>query len=119
MELLAPAGNFEKLQAALIYGADAVYVGGKNFSLRAYGDNFSEDEILKAVDFTHKRGKKIYVAANVFAHNADIDELGKYFEFLDGAGVDAVLISDLGVFTLAKSLTKNLELHVSLQIIAL
>ncbi len=115
VELLAPAGNFEKLQAALTYGADAVYIGGKNFSLRAYGDNFSEDEILKAVEFTHKRGKKIYVAANVFAHNADIDELGKYFTFLDGAGVDAVLISDLGVFTLAKSLTKNLELHVSTQ----
>ena len=115
VELLAPAGNFEKLQAALIYGADAVYIGGKNFSLRAYGDNFSEDEILKAVEFTHKRGKKIYVAANVFAHNADIDDLAKYFTFLDGAGVDAVLISDLGVFTLAKSLTKNLELHVSTQ----
>lgn len=115
VELLAPAGNFEKLQAALIYGADAVYIGGKNFSLRAYGDNFSEEEILQAVEFTHERGKKIYVAANVFAHNADLDELGKYFEFLDGAGVDAVLISDLGVFSLAKSLTKNLELHVSTQ----
>lgn len=115
MELLAPAGNFEKLQAALIYGADAVYIGGKNFSLRAYGDNFSEDEILKAVEFTHKLNKKIYVATNVFAHNADLEELEKYFKFLDGAGVDAVLISDLGIFTLAKSLTKNLQLHVSTQ----
>ena len=115
MELLAPAGNFEKLQAALIYGADAVYIGGKNFSLRAYGDNFTEDEILKAVEFTHKLGKKIYVATNVFAHNADIEELAKYFTFLDGAGVDAVLISDLGIFSLAKSLTKNLQLHVSTQ----
>ncbi len=115
MELLAPAGNFEKLQAALTYGADAVYIGGKNFSLRAYGDNFSEDEILQAVEYTHKRNKKIYVASNIFAHNADLDELEKYFRFLDGAGVDAVLISDLGVFTLAKSVTKNLELHVSTQ----
>lgn len=115
VELLAPAGNFEKLQAALIYGADAVYIGGKNFSLRAYGDNFTEDEILQAVEFTHKRNKKIYVAANVFAHNADLDELEKYFKFLEGAGVDAVLISDLGVFSLAKSVTKNLELHVSTQ----
>ena len=115
IELLAPAGNFEKLQAALIYGADAVYIGGKNFSLRAYGDNFTEDEILKAVEFTHKRGKKIYVATNVFAHNADIEELARYFTFLDGAGVDAVLISDLGVFSLAKSLAKNLQLHVSTQ----
>ena len=115
MELLAPAGNFEKLQAAITYGADAVYIGGKNFSLRAYGDNFSEDEILQAVEFTHKRNKKIYVATNIFAHNTELDELGKYFTFLDGAGVDAVLISDLGVFNLAKSLTKNLQLHVSTQ----
>lgn len=115
MELLAPAGNFEKLQAALIYGADAVYIGGKNFSLRAYGDNFSEAEILQAVEFTHKLGKKIYVAANIFAHNGDLDALGEFLEFLDGAGVDAVLISDLGVFSLARSLTKNLELHVSTQ----
>ncbi len=115
IELLAPAGNFEKLQAALTYGADAVYIGGKNFSLRAYGDNFSESEIFDAVKFTHELGKKIYVATNVFAHNADLDELEKYFKFLDGAGVDAVLISDLGVFSLAKSLTKNLELHVSTQ----
>ena len=115
VELLAPAGNFEKLQAALIYGADAVYIGGKNFSLRAYGDNFTEQEILQAVEFTHRLNKKIYVAANVFAHNADLDEIAQYFKFLDGAGVDAVLISDLGVFSLAKSLTKNLELHVSTQ----
>ena len=115
VELLAPAGNFEKLQAALIYGADAVYIGGKNFSLRAYGDNFSESEILDAVKFTHKLNKKIYVATNIFAHNAEISELEEYFKFLDGAGVDAVLISDLGVFSLAKSVTKNLQLHVSTQ----
>lgn len=115
VELLAPAGNFEKLQAALIYGADAVYIGGKNFSLRAYGGNFSDEEILAAVDFTHRRGKKIYVAANIFARNGDLEALARYFEFLDGAGVDAVLISDLGVFSLAKAVTKNLELHVSTQ----
>ena len=114
-ELLAPAGNFEKLQAALIYGADAVYIGGKNFSLRAYGDNFTEAEIIDAVKFTHGLGKKIYVATNIFAHNADVDELAEYFKFLDSANVDAVLISDLGIFSLAKSLTKNLELHVSTQ----
>ena len=114
-ELLAPAGNFEKLQVALAYGADAVYIGGKNFSLRAYGDNFDEEEILKAVEFTHERGKKIYVAANIFAHNADVDELENYFKFLDAAKVDAVLISDLGIFSLAKSIAKNFEIHVSTQ----
>ena len=113
-ELLAPAGNFEKLQAALIYGADAVYFGGKNFSLRAYGDNFTREEILQAVDFTHALGKKIYAAVNVFAHNSDLDALTDYLKFLDSAGVDAVLISDLGVLTLAKELT-NLKIHISTQ----
>ena len=113
-ELLAPAGNFEKLQAALIYGADAVYFGGKNFSLRAYGDNFTREEILQAVDYTHALGKKIYAAVNVFAHNADIDTLTDYLTFLDGAGVDAILVSDLGVLSLAKELT-NLKIHISTQ----
>ena len=112
-ELLAPAGNFEKLQAALIYGADAVYFGGKNFSLRAFGDNFTRDEILSAVDFTHAHGKKIYAAVNVFAHNADLDALNDYLKFLDAAKVDAVLISDLGVLSLAKE--TNLKIHVSTQ----
>ncbi|MBQ7453664.1 MAG: U32 family peptidase [Selenomonadaceae bacterium] len=113
-ELLAPAGNFEKLQAALIYGADAVYFGGKNFSLRAFGDNFTRAEILHAVDFTHALGKKIYAAVNVFAHNTDLDALTDYLKFLDGAGVDAVLISDLGVLSLAKDFT-NLNVHISTQ----
>ncbi len=113
-ELLAPAGNFEKLQAALIYGADAVYVGGKNFNLRAGGDNFDEEEILKAVKFTHELGKKIYVTVNIFAHNRDFDGLADWLKFLEGAGVDAVLISDPGIFALAKELT-NLEIHISTQ----
>jgi len=115
IELLAPAGNFEKLQAALIYGADAVYIGGKNFNLRAYGDNFDESEILKAVALTHNLNKKIYVTVNIFAGNDDFEELAAYLKFLDDAGVDAVLISDLGVFDLAKDVTKNLSLHVSTQ----
>ena len=114
-ELLAPAGNFEKLQAALIYGADAVYFGGKNFSLRAYGDNFTREEILQAVDYTHALGKKIYAAVNIFAHNADIDTLADYLTFLDGAGVDAVLVSDLGVLALVKELT-NLKIHISTKV---
>ena len=112
-ELLAPAGNFEKLQAALIYGADAVYFGGKNFSLRAYGDNFTREEILQAVEFTHALNKKIYAAVNIFAHNADLDALADYLKFLSGAGVDAVLISDLGVLNLAKEFALNI--HISTQ----
>ena len=113
-ELLAPAGNLEKLKIALIYGADAVYVGGKNFSLRAFGGNFTDDELKIAVDFAHSMNKKIYVAVNVFAHNDDIEELKNFLKFLDGIKVDAVLISDLGVFSLAKELT-NLEIHISTQ----
>ena len=112
-ELLAPAGNFEKLQAALIFGADAVYFGGKNFSLRAFGDNFTREEIIQAVDFTHALGKKIYAAVNVFAHNSDLVALADYLKFLDSAGVDAVLISDLGVMSLTKE--TNLKIHVSTQ----
>lgn len=115
MELLAPAGNLEKLKVALIYGADAVYVGGKNFSLRAFGDNFSDEELKLAVDFTHALGKKIFVAANVFAHNDDLDRLAEYFEFLDSIGIDAILISDLGVFSIAKKIIRNAALHVSTQ----
>ena len=112
-ELLAPAGNFEKLQAALIYGADAVYFGGKNFSLRAFGDNFTREEIIKAVKFTHGRGKKIYAAVNVFARNADFETLADYLNFLDGVGVDAVLVSDLGVLSLVKE--TGLKIHISTQ----
>ena len=113
-ELLAPAGNLEKLKVALIYGADAVYVGGKKFGLRAYGGNFTDEELKEGVDFAHSMQRKVYVTVNIFAHNDDIDELPDYLKYLDKIGVDAVLISDLGVFSLAKELT-NLELHVSTQ----
>ncbi|MBR2774407.1 MAG: U32 family peptidase [Selenomonadaceae bacterium] len=112
-ELLAPAGNLEKLQAALIYGADAVYFGGKNFSLRAFGDNFTREEIIQAVEFTHGRGKKIYAAVNVFARNVDLNALADYLNFLYSAGVDAVLVSDLGVLSLAKE--TGLKIHISTQ----
>ena len=112
-ELLAPAGNLEKLQAALIYGADAVYFGGKNFSLRAFGDNFTREEIIQAVEFTHGRGKKIYAAVNVFARNADFETLADYLHFLDGVGIDAVLVSDLGVLSLVKE--TGLKIHISTQ----
>ena len=113
--MLAPAGNIEKLKAALVYGADAVYVGGKNFSLRAFGDNFSDDELIRAVDFTHALNKKIYVAVNVFAHNDDLNDAADYIAFLERIGVDAVLISDFGLFSIAKSIVKHAQLHVSTQ----
>ena len=113
-ELLAPAGNLEKLKVALIYGADAVYIGGKKFGLRAFGGNFSDEEIKLGVEFAHSMKRKVYVTVNIFAHNDDIAELPEYLKYLESIDIDAVLISDLGVFYLAKELT-NLELHVSTQ----
>ncbi|MBR1858890.1 MAG: U32 family peptidase [Selenomonadaceae bacterium] len=115
VELLAPAGNLEKLKIALIYGADAVYIGGQKFGLRAYADNFTDDEFIEAVNFAHGMNRKIYVTVNVFAHNSEIDELPDYLRFLEQIGVDAVLVSDIGVFSLAKEVTKNLEVHISTQ----
>ena len=114
IELLAPAGNLEKLKVALIYGADAVYIGGKKFGLRAYGGNFSDDELKNGVEFAHALNKKVYVTVNIFAHNDDIEELPNYLKYLESINVDAVLISDLGVFFVAKNLT-DLEIHISTQ----
>ncbi|MBQ4099899.1 MAG: U32 family peptidase [Clostridia bacterium] len=115
LELLAPAGNFEKLKTAIYYGADAVYLGGKAFSLRAQADNFTEDEILKAVEYAHKRNVKIYVTANIFARNYDLQKAGEYFKFLQKAKVDAVLITDSGLIRLCKEVAPNLAIHLSTQ----
>ncbi len=114
-ELLAPAGNFSKLKTALHFGADAVYLGGKQFSLRTFADNFTEEELSSAVSLAHKQGKKIYVTANVFARNADFSLLKDYFPFLEQIGVDGAIISDPGAIYLAKSVAPNLPLHLSTQ----
>ena len=114
-ELLAPAGNMEKLKMALLYGADAVYLGGKAFGLRAFGGNFTNEEWQEAVDFAHKLGKKIYVTVNIFPHNSDIAKLPAYLTFLNEIKVDAILVADLGVFTLAKEYAPDVELHISTQ----
>ena len=114
-ELLAPAGNLEKLKMALLYGADAVYLGGKAFGLRAFGGNFTNEELQEAVDFAHKLGKKIYVTVNIFPHNSDIAKLPAYLTFLNEIKVDAILVADLGVFTLAKEYAPDVELHISTQ----
>ena len=115
IELLAPAGNFEKLKTALYFGADAVYVGGKNFSLRSFADNFSEEELRAAVAYTHARGKKIYVAVNIFARDEDFSALAEYFAFLREIGADAALVTDAGVFLIAKEVAPDLPLHISTQ----
>ncbi|MBQ7642261.1 MAG: U32 family peptidase [Clostridia bacterium] len=114
-ELLAPAGNFSKLKTAVYYGADAVYLGGKRFSLRALSDNFSDEEIVKAVKFAHERKVKIYVTVNIFARNSDFEELKKYFVFLEKAGVDAVLLTDVGVISLCREVAPDLSVHLSTQ----
>ena len=114
-ELLAPAGNMEKLKMALLYGADAVYLGGKSFGLRAFGGNFSREELKEAVEFAHNLGKKVYVTVNIFPHNIDVEALPDYLAYLNEIRVDALLVADLGVFTLAKQYSPDIELHISTQ----
>ncbi|WP_019553004.1 peptidase U32 family protein [Propionispira raffinosivorans] len=114
-ELLAPAGNLEKLKVALLYGADAVYLGGKAFGLRAFGGNFTNEELKEGVDFAHSLHKKVYVTVNIFPHNSDLEALPDYLLFLDRIKVDAVLVADLGIFMMARSLVPNLPLHISTQ----
>lgn len=114
IELLAPAGNFDRMQVALHFGADAVYLGGKEFGLRAKSQNFDEDELKKAVDYAHGMGKRVYVTVNVFAKNADFPAVKKYAAFLQKTNVDAVIISDLGILKIFRENT-NLEIHISTQ----
>ena len=114
-ELLAPAGTMEKLQMALAYGADAAYLGGTQFGLRAFGGNFTNDEIRAAVQLAHGMGRKVYVTVNVFPHNDDLVALPDYLRFLAEAGVDAVLIADLGVFMCAREVAPTLPVHISTQ----
>ncbi len=114
-ELLAPAGSFEKLKMALAYGADAVYFGGKAFGLRAFSDNFSDDQLAEALGYVHSRGKKAYVTVNIFPHNDDLTELPDYLRFLAAAQADAVILSDLGVYRMVREVAPGLPIHVSTQ----
>lgn len=115
MELLSPAGNLEKLRYAINFGADAVYAAGKQFGLRAKSDNFNQPELIEAVDFCHSRYKKIYVTVNIFAHNKDISQLKKYLHFLQEIQVDALIISDPAVFSLAREFAPEIPIHISTQ----
>lgn len=114
-ELLAPAGNFAKLQTALHFGADAVYLGGKQFSLRTFADNFTSEEMQSAVDYAHARDKKVYITSNIYAKNADFAQLKDYFQGLQEMGVDGVIVSDAGVLYVAKKTAPKLSLHISTQ----
>ena len=114
IELLAPVGDKERLEAAVHFGADAVYFGGKKFGLRAFASNFEELQIKDAVEYCHARDVKVYVTVNILAHNEDFEGMVEYLKSLDEIGVDGVIVSDLGIASLVKKYT-NLELHVSTQ----
>jgi putative protease len=115
VEVLSPAGNLEKLKYAIRYGADAVYAGSQDFSLRAKADNFDHADLIEAVRFCHENDKKLFVPLNIYAHNRHIDKIKAYIKTLAEAKVDAVIVSDMGVFDLVQSIAPDLPIHVSTQ----
>ena len=114
-ELLIPAGSLPVLKTAVIYGADAVYIGGEAFGLRAKAHNFSNEEMKEGIAFAHERGVKVYVTANILAHNRDLPGVEAYFEEMKSIGPDALIISDPGVFAIARRVLPQMELHISTQ----
>jgi len=114
-ELLAPAGNMEKLITAVHYGADAVYLGSGQYSLRARAGNFAESQLLQAVDYAHQHGVKVYVTVNIFGHNRDLDGLEEYLYFLEEAGVDALIVADPGILFICNRVVPGLPIHLSTQ----
>ncbi len=114
-ELLIPAGSLEVLKIAVLYGADAVYIGGEAFGLRAKAQNFSLEEMGEGIRFAHSRGVKVYVTANILAHNRDLAGVEEYFRELKELGPDALIISDPGVFLIARRVLPGMEIHISTQ----
>lgn len=114
-ELLVPASSLEVLKTAVIYGADAVYIGGEAFGLRAKAKNFSREDMKAGIAFAHERGVKVYVTANILAHNNDLDGAREYFQELKQIGPDALIISDPGMFMIAKEVWPEVEIHISTQ----
>ena len=114
-ELLAPAGNMEKLKMACIYGADAVFLAGKQFGLRAFSDNFTLVEMAEAVQFAHRMGKKVYVTVNMYPHNSDLIELPRYLRSIRNCGVDGVIVADPGVFRMVQDTIPDMPIHISTQ----
>lgn len=115
VELLAPAGDLEKLKYAIIYGADAVYIGGQVFGLRAAAKNFSFDEMKEGIEFAHARNKRVFLVLNIIPHNEDIHYLEQYIEQIKDLGLDAVILSDPGTFMFVKQYAPELEVHLSTQ----
>ena len=114
-ELLVPASSLDVLKVAVMYGADAVYIGGEMYGLRAKAKNFSNEDIKAGIEFAHKYGKRVFITANITAHNRDLEGVRKYFEELKEIKPDALIISDPGVFTIAKEVCPEIEIHISTQ----
>ena len=115
VELLAPAGNVEKLKSAFYFGADACYIGGSAFNLRGMSANFNNEELKEAVEYAHRINKHIYVTLNIFAHNKELEYLPEFIGFLEKIGVDAVIVADMGVFQLVRENAPDLKIHISTQ----
>lgn len=115
IELLIPANSPEVLKIAVIYGADAVYIGGEAFSLRAGAKNFSIEEMRQGIEFAHSHNVKVYVTSNILAHNKDLEDVRKYFEELKSVKPDALIISDPAIFTIAKEVIPDIDIHISTQ----
>lgn len=115
LELLAPAGDLEKLKVAVLYGADAVFIGGKKLSLRAKASNFTIDMIKEACDFAHAHGSKVYITVNILPHEEDMVEVEEYLLALDEAGIDAIIVSSMAIVSIAKRINVSYELHLSTQ----
>ena len=114
-ELLSPAGNFEKMKSAILYGADAVYLSGRTFGMRAAADNFDLEELNEAVSYAHERGVKVYLTVNTMPREYEYEDLRKYFTDLKDIPVDALIIADIGVLMLAKQIIPEKEIHISTQ----
>ncbi len=115
VELLAPAGSLEKLKMAIVYGADAVYMGGEEFGLRAYAENFTMDEMREGIEFAHSRGKKAYITMNIIPHNEDLNGMADYVKLIEDMDADAVILSDPGVFSIVREAAPEMEIHLSTQ----
>ena len=115
LELLAPAGNMDKLKTAFYYGADACYFAGTKYGLRAYAGNFTDEDLIESVDYAHSLGKKAYVTVNIIAHNVDFAEMEEYIKFLHKIKVDAVIVADVGIISLIRRVCPELDVHVSTQ----
>ena len=114
-ELLSPAGNFEKMKAAILYGADAVYLAGTRFGMRSAADNFTDDELKEAVDYAHRFGRKLYLTLNTMPHGYEYPALRDFLLRVGDFGIDAMIVADLGVFATVRELLPHMELHVSTQ----